>query len=64
LRGVGFSTVGSKSMSIVGRARMVSSGDDGVYSGGYCVPEPSVLAVGLTSWSGEGVRSQVSGGGV
>jgi hypothetical protein len=51
-------------MSIVGRARMVSSGDDGVYSGGYCVPEPSVLAVGLTSWSGEGVRSQVSGGGV
>jgi hypothetical protein len=31
---------------------------------GYCVLEPDVLAVGLTSWSREGVRSQVSGGGV
>jgi hypothetical protein len=29
----GFSTADSKSMSIVRRARMVSSGDDGVYTG-------------------------------
>jgi hypothetical protein len=29
----GFSNTGSKSMSIVRRARMVSSGDDGVYTG-------------------------------
>jgi hypothetical protein len=28
------------------------------------VPEPGVLVVGVTSWSGEGVRSQVPGGGV
>jgi hypothetical protein len=31
---------------------------------GCRVPEPSVLVVGFTSWSGEGVRSQVSGDGV
>jgi hypothetical protein len=29
----GFSTTGSKFMSIVRRARMVSSGDNGVYTG-------------------------------
>jgi hypothetical protein len=29
-----------------------------------CVPGPGVLVVGVTSWSGEGVRSQVPGGGV
>jgi hypothetical protein len=63
-------------MSIVRRARMDSSGDNGVYTGSglrgvipyvqcsCCVPEPSVLAVGFTSWSEEGVRSQVPGGGV
>jgi hypothetical protein len=31
---------------------------------GYRVPEPSVLAVRFTNWSGEGDRSQVPGGGV
>jgi hypothetical protein len=31
---------------------------------GCRVPEPSVLVVGVTSWSGEGVHSQVPGGGV
>jgi hypothetical protein len=72
-----FSTDGSTFMSIVRQARMVSSGDNGVYTGlglrgvipyVQCVvcrvPEPSVLAVGFTSWSGEGVRFQVPGGGV
>jgi hypothetical protein len=29
----GFSTAGSKSMSVVHRARMVSSGDNGIYTG-------------------------------
>jgi hypothetical protein len=29
----GFSTIGSKFMSIVHQARMVSSGDNGVYTG-------------------------------
>jgi hypothetical protein len=28
------------------------------------VPEPGVLVVGVTTWSGEGVRSQVLSGGV
>jgi hypothetical protein len=72
----GLSTAGSKSMSVVRRARMVSSGDNGIYTGSglrgvipyiqcvAAVPEPSVLAVGFTSWSGEGVRSQIPGGGV
>jgi hypothetical protein len=31
---------------------------------GCRVPEPGVLVVGVTSWSGERVRSQVPGGGV
>jgi hypothetical protein len=72
---LGFSTAGSKFMSIVRRARMVSSGDDGIYTGSglrgvipyvQCVAVVflSMLAVGFTSWSGEGVRSQVPGGGV
>jgi hypothetical protein len=30
----------------------------------YRVLEPGVLVVGVTSWSGEGVRTQVPGGGV
>jgi hypothetical protein len=70
----GFSTTSSKFLSIVRRARMVSAGDNGVYTGTglrgvrpVCcshVPEPGVLVVGVTSWSGEGVRSQVPGDGV
>jgi hypothetical protein len=31
---------------------------------GCRVPEPSVLVVGVTSWSGEGVRSQIPRDGV
>jgi hypothetical protein len=72
----GFSTTDSKFLSNACRAQMVSTGDNEVYTGSglrgvityvECfsrVPEPGVLVVGVTSWSGEGVRSQVPGGGV
>jgi hypothetical protein len=72
----GLSTAGSKFPSIVRRARMVSAGQRDLYCFGpprsntlrlvcsCCVPEPGVLVVGVTSWSAEGVRSQVPRGGV
>jgi hypothetical protein len=69
----GFSSVGSKFLSIVRRARMVSARDNEIYTGSglrgrpVCcsrVPDPGVLIVEVTSWSGEGVRSQVPGDGV
>jgi hypothetical protein len=63
-----FSTAGSKFLSIVRRARMVSRRQRGLYWFGplrsntlrpVCcsrVPEPGVLVLGVTSWSGEGVE--------
>jgi hypothetical protein len=72
----GFSTAGSKFLSIVHRARMVSTRDGDLYwfrpprSNTLCpvccsrVPEPGVLVVRVTSWSEEGARSQVPEDGV
>jgi hypothetical protein len=48
----GFSTTVSKSMSIVRRARMVSSGDDGVYTGSSLrgvIPYVQCVTIGFPS---------------
>jgi hypothetical protein len=65
----GFATAGSKFLLIMRRARMVSSGDNGVYTGSglrgvipyvQCVADVFLSQVcSYTSLSGEGVRSQV-----
>jgi hypothetical protein len=52
---LGFSTAGSKFVSIMRRARMVRSNTLHPVSSGR-VPELGVLVVGVTSWSGEGIE--------
>jgi hypothetical protein len=66
---VGFSTAGRKFLSIVRRAWMVSTRDNEVFAGlglrrviplhlvSNCrVPVLGLFVVGVTNWSGEGVR--------